>query len=129
MNTISESPLVLSLLVPMVTSTLTLVVISHRLHNHKKKFNVINELNGIIRLIWAHLFVVTLISFNMMCFVLFDFKSDCLEGFIFFAVFVILGIWWPFHFCYFHAGKCVKPKTKSEFMASSKTQINNAINS
>ena len=120
MSTISESPLILSLLVPMVTSTLTLVVISHRLHMNKQKHNVINELNGIIRLIWAHLFVVFLISLNMMCFVLFNFKSVCLENFIFSAVFVILGCWWPLHFWYFHAGKCLEPK--SEYTVSSKAQ-------
>ncbi len=57
------------LLVAMVTTTLTLVCISHRLRGIEKSKQsqaTLNQLNGIIALIWAHLIITIAISFRIM---------------------------------------------------------------
>lgn len=104
----TNSPFVL--LVAIASSTLTLVVISHRLRNNEKHRNKRTEaeLNNIKRLIWAHLTVTFIISLRIMLVALLGEDLSyllCLDRLIVIAVFLVLGVWWPVYFYFWGHGK------------------------
>lgn len=101
----SISPAVL--LVAMVTTTLTLVIISHRLRAAgKRNQDLLNKLNGIKGLIWAHLIVTIAISFRITLIAFYAAESfPIFDKVIVIAVFVILGLLWPTYFFFLGGGK------------------------
>jgi len=106
-----------SLLIVMVTTTLTLVLISHRLRDDLKKKKEAKKditdakprLDYINLLIFAHIFSSTLIIFRIMFTALFcESTGECLiwlDTFIFVWVFFILGVCWPTYFYLYSDGK------------------------
>lgn len=99
------------LLVVMVTTTLTLVIISHRIRDKAKPKNqeTLNQLNGIKVLIWAHLFVTVAITARIMLITLIAEDAgqffNCFDKFIVIAIFLILGFCWPLYFWTLGQGK------------------------
>ena len=107
---LSDIPSIVStLLIVMVTTTLTLVVISHRLLKmcpNKRTLETFEALKGIRWLIWGHLAMTFFILFRIMIFALFCIFSESkdarywlvFDAILVFLVICILGIWWPTYF-------------------------------
>jgi len=107
---LSHVPNIIStLLIVMVTTTLTLVVISHRLldiPDRNRSLKTFEALKGIRWLIWGHLAMTLFILLRIMVFSLFCIFSELndaepwliFDAILVFFVLCMLGVWWPLYF-------------------------------